>query len=148
MNQNQLLQEAMKVFADPKAMAAIQTATAPLLASIQQKRDSIKQGGDPLSSLFDMLSGVTNPTEQPKQEEPQPEVKQDPVALALSTLSGKNGQLFVHNVKATPYLFLNVTNEKSTDQVKFPTTANYFDLINSTVWSRPVVDFVQKFTAV
>ena len=148
MNQNQILQEAMKVFSDPKTMEAIQTATAPLLASIQQKRDGVKQGGDPVSSLFDMLTGFTIPTEQLKKEKPQADAKYDEVAIALSALSGKNGQLFVHTEKSAMYLFLNVTNEKSTDQVKFPTSANYLDLANNTIWSRPVVDFVKKFTSV
>lgn len=145
--QNLILNEVLRKISDPTALAAIQAATAPLVEALQKKAQAAPQGKagsvDPLSSLFEMM-GVPLPTAQ--KEEAQPEAKQDNVALAVEQLQKKNGHLFIHNVKGSPYIFLNITNAQSTDQVKFPTLASYFDLTNDTIWSRPVVEFVQKFS--
>lgn len=149
MSQNLLLNEVLRKMSDPATLAALQAATAPLVSSLQQKqtevKETIKGNQDPLSALFDLLGGSVEV--QKAEEQPQSETKQDDVALAVEELFNKNGQLFFHAKKGTPYLFLSITNAKSTDQVKFPTTATYFDLTNETVWSRPVVEFVEKFVA-
>lgn len=150
MSQNLLLNEVLRKMSDPATLAALQAATAPLMAGLQQKqaevKETIKGNQDPLSALFDLLGGsIKVEVQQAEEEQPQTETKQDDVSLAVAKLSNKNGQLFFHSKKGAPYLFLNITNAKSTDQVKFPTTATYFDLTNETVWSRPVVEFVEKF---
>ena len=150
MSQNLLLNEVLRKMSDPATLAALQAATAPLIAGLQQKqaevKETIKGNQDPLSALFDLLGGsIKVEVQQAEEEQSQAEIKQDEVALAVATLFNKNGQLFFHAEKGTPYLFLNITNVKSTDQVKFPTTVTYFDFNNETVWSRPVVEFVKKF---
>ena len=63
MNQSLMLTEALRLLSDPKAIAAIQSATAPLVEKLQQSKANLQSGKDPLTSLFDLLNGAEKPEE-------------------------------------------------------------------------------------
>ena len=99
MTQNLLLNEVLRKMSDPATLAALQAATAPLIAGLQQKqaevKETIKGNQDPLSSLFDLLGGsVKVDIQKAEEEQSQAEIKQDGERIIIE-LTG-NG--FMYNM--------------------------------------------------
>lgn len=131
MNQSQMFTEALRLLSDPKAIAAIQSATAPLVEKLQQSTS----GKDPLTSLFDLLNGAEKP------EETAPVVEE----LTVEAIKQSLGKVFLHNKSGDVYLLVTITNEHSTDKEKFPVTAVYMNCATRQTWSRPLAEFAEKF---
>lgn len=152
MNRNQLLAEAFRALSDPKTMEALQAATAPMVSRLEEMRTQAKANGtDPLTSLYEMFDKVTGATvsdfaDKPKAEETQQAPDLVIVKNAVEALRGRIGKVFVHDKTGNCYTLVALTNTKSTDQDKFPTSVNYLDYLNETVWSRPILEFVEKFS--
>lgn len=148
MNRNQLLTEALRALSDPKTMEALQTAATPFLGRLEDMRvKAATNGTDPLTALYEMFGQVTSQAKEEvaDKEESKPTVTQDEVELAISTFKVQLGNLFVHKKTGRLYVLVSLTNTLSTDQVKFPTSVSYLDPANNTIWSRPIIDFAEKF---
>lgn len=142
MNRNQLLAEALRALSDPKTTEALQAATAPMVSRLEEMRaKATANGTDPLTSLYEMFGQVSS---QPK-EEPKHVVNQGEVESAINTLKPQLGHLFVHKKTGRLYTLVSLTNTLSTDQIKFPTSVSYLDPANNTIWSRPIMEFTEKF---
>ena len=131
MNQSQMFTEALRLLSDPKAIAVIQSATAPLVEKLQQSTS----GKDPLSALFEQFSIIEKPSEptQPKEES------------SVEVLKQSLGKVFLHTKSGDVYLLITITNENSTDTEKFPVTAVYMNCATRQTWSRPLAEFAEKF---
>ena len=134
MNQSLMLTEALRLLSDPKAIAAIQSATAPLVEKLQQSKANLQSGKDPLTSLFDLLNGAEKPEETAPVEE-----------LTVEAIKQSLGKVFLHNKSGDVYLLVTITNEYSTDKEKFPVTAVYMNCATRQTWSRPLAEFAEKF---
>ena len=134
MNQSQMFNEAMRVLADPKALAAIQAAASPLLEQIQKSTN----GADPLTSLMKMMN-LGNP-ETAKTEEEKPSTPADQQANI--------GRVFMHTKTSNIYILVSIANLSSEDAVKFPPTALYMNCVTREMWARPLAEFVTKFELV
>ena len=132
MNQSQMFTEALRLLSDPKAIAAIQSATAPLVEKLQQSKANLQSGKDPLTSLFDILNGA---------EKAAPVVEE----LTVEAIKQSLGKVFLHNKSGDVYLLVTITNEHSTDKEKFPVTAVYMNCATRQTWSRPLAEFAEKF---
>lgn len=135
MNKSQMFTEALRLLSDPKAIAAIQSATAPLVEKLQQSKANLQSGKDPLTSLFDILNGAE------KSEEAAPVVEE----LTVEAIKQSLGKVFLHNKSGDVYLLVTITNEHSTDKEKFPVTAVYMNCATRQTWSRPLAEFAEKF---
>lgn len=146
MNRNQLLTEALRALSDPKTMEALQVAATPILGRLEDMRaKATANGTDPLTALYEMFGQVSSqPKEEPK-EEPKHVVNQGDVESAINTLKPQSGHLFVHKKTGRIYVLVSLTNTLSTDQIKFPTSVSYLDPANNTIWSRPIMEFTEKF---
>lgn len=52
--------------------------------------------------------------------------------------------IFTHH-SGRKYQLTKITNQSSTDFIKFPITAVYHSLDDGLEWSRPLIDFLEKF---
>lgn len=137
MNQSQMFNEAMRVLADPKALAAIQAAASPLLEQIQKSTN----GADPLTSLTSLMKmmNLGNPeTAKPEEEKPS----------TLADQQANIGRVFMHTKTSNIYILVSIANLASEDAVKFPPTALYMNCVTREMWARPLAEFVTKFELV
>lgn len=89
-------------------------------------------------TILDIL-GQYNTTEKNSQES----VK-DLSAYYLTQIN----ETFMHTVKKTKYVLIDVINLQSKDQVKFPVSVVYYDKQLQTKWCRPLVEFHNNFKIV
>lgn len=119
------LAEVAKQMQNSPALKAIQDS--PLFKELEKQLAPMKE---------ELLKSFTQPqTEQVK----------DPLPELIQLFRDSVFSHFVHTKSGEIYVLVGLSNEKSDDQEKFPVTAVYGNVKTKECWSRPLIDFAQKF---
>lgn len=94
-----------------------------------------------IKEVNDLFKESPVSTEQTKQETPKPQVD---LTDLITTYSKYTYKQFRHT-SGKVYTLVEITNMLSSDHVKFPPIAIYYDHVLLTKWSRPLKDFALNF---